>query len=112
MSEQPIEPAPPPSRFNFGEEWKQAEQENAEWPLRHAVAAAQRISGVVDEAQTVIAESKIDKKTGLLNEQTWREALVARVAAAQPGDTVTVEVLDVNGFKAANTKYGHSGGDK
>jgi diguanylate cyclase (GGDEF)-like protein len=112
MSEQPTPPPGLSPRFDLGQSLQQANLESTEWPFHHAVTAAQRVTGVLEQAQEVIEQSKIDKKTGLLNEETWRDNLVHTIEELKPGDSVTVRVFDLNGFREANTKFGHHGGDE
>lgn len=55
-----------------------------------------------------------DPLTGVANLLTFEEELVAAVdrAAVEPKTTLGVAFVDVNGLKAANTVYGHAGGDE
>jgi diguanylate cyclase (GGDEF)-like protein len=56
--------------------------------------------------------ARIDRKTGLLNDPTWRSAATDQVAHAVRNKTpLAVGILDVDHFKRVNDTYGHLAGD-
>jgi diguanylate cyclase (GGDEF)-like protein len=60
----------------------------------------------------LVAENRLDGKTGLLNDRTWRrEAADVITRAARDGSPVAVGLLDIDHFKRVNDTYGHPTGD-
>ena len=60
----------------------------------------------------LVAETRTDGKTGLLNDRTWRREAAGEVArAARTRSPLAVGVLDIDHFKAVNDTYGHPAGD-
>jgi diguanylate cyclase (GGDEF)-like protein len=60
----------------------------------------------------LVAEARLDAKTGLLNDRTWRRRAEGEVArAARTHAPVAVGILDIDRFKRVNDTYGHPAGD-
>jgi diguanylate cyclase (GGDEF)-like protein len=60
----------------------------------------------------LIAETRTDGKTGLLNDRTWRREAAGEVArAARTRSPLAVGILDIDHFKKVNDTYGHLAGD-
>jgi diguanylate cyclase (GGDEF)-like protein len=61
----------------------------------------------------LIAQSRMDAKTGLLNVSTWeREAEVELSRALRTRNGVALAILDIDHFKQVNDTHGHLVGDR
>ena len=61
----------------------------------------------------LLAQARVDTKTGLLNASTWeREAEVEIARAIRTNSPLALALVDIDHFKAVNDTYGHLVGDK
>jgi diguanylate cyclase (GGDEF)-like protein len=61
----------------------------------------------------LVAQARIDPKTGLLNAGTWQhEAEVEFARAQRTGEPLAVAMVDVDHFKTVNDTVGHPAGDR
>jgi diguanylate cyclase (GGDEF)-like protein len=63
------------------------------------------------ERDTLHSLAHSDALTGLLNRRGLDEALVAALARATPEHALALYMLDLDGFKAVNDRFGHDVGD-
>jgi diguanylate cyclase (GGDEF)-like protein len=61
----------------------------------------------------LIAQSRVDSKTGLLNVSTWEKEVEAELSrAVRARHPLAVALVDIDHFKTVNDTYGHLVGDK
>jgi len=61
----------------------------------------------------LLAQSRVDTKTGLLNASTWEQEAEVEIARAVRTNTpLALALVDIDHFKAVNDTYGHLVGDK
>ena len=66
----------------------------------------------IERARAIQASIDRDSRTGLLHYVRFKQRLSIELARAQrQGLTLTLGILDINGFDAINEKYGHLSGD-
>jgi diguanylate cyclase (GGDEF)-like protein len=72
------------------------------------IAGKERLVELREEARRL---SLADPLTGLANRRALIDALESATAGGRGGDSVGLVLVDLDGFKEANTMYGHPGGD-
>jgi len=61
----------------------------------------------------LLAESRVDTKTGLLNLSTWESEAEQEIArAVRTRSPLCIAILDIDHFKVVNDSFGHLAGDK
>jgi diguanylate cyclase (GGDEF)-like protein len=61
----------------------------------------------------LLAQSRVDTKTGLLNASTWEREAAAEIARAiRTKSPLALALVDIDHFKVVNDTYGHLAGDK
>lgn len=75
----------------------------------HGSVLREDLRQLVRQAEAV---ARRDPLTGLTNRLGWDEAVDDAAAALDPGSTVSLLVVDLNGLKLVNDAHGHEAGDR
>ncbi len=75
----------------------------------HGAAMREELERLVDAAEQA---ARRDPLTGLANRLGWQEALDALQPRVAAGDPASVVVMDLNGLKSVNDRFGHEAGDE
>ena len=61
----------------------------------------------------LVAQSRVDSKTGLLNVSTWEKEAEAEISrSVRSRHPVSLALIDIDHFKLVNDTYGHLVGDR
>lgn len=81
-------------------------------PLDHVFGFLARCFQHARQYLRVRVEARVDRLTGLFNYRWMREALGKEIRRAQRyGSPLAVILVDLDGLKAVNDRFGHAGGD-
>ncbi|HEX8856223.1 MAG TPA: GGDEF domain-containing protein [Thermoleophilaceae bacterium] len=79
----------------------------------YATSVRSQRAGLRQEGEDARRLARVDALTGLGNRRALEESLAAEVARCErTGSTLSVLVIDVNGFKGINDRHGHLEGDR
>jgi two-component system, cell cycle response regulator len=77
------------------------------------ITLSMAISAKLQRSAELIRESRQDLLTGLPNRAAFGEAFErARFLAARLGQPLSLAIMDIDGFKSINDRYGHHTGDQ
>ena len=90
-----------------------SERVHIEAQLRRANRRLQKQLTEIEALQTLLREQAIrDPLTGLFNRRFLEESLPREISQAQrEGDSLSIAMVDIDGFKSFNDTYGHTAGD-
>ncbi|MFL5828079.1 MAG: GGDEF domain-containing protein [Thermoleophilaceae bacterium] len=78
----------------------------------YATSVRAQRAGLQQEGEAARRLARVDPLTGLGNRRALEESLAAEVSRCErTGSTLSVLVIDVNGFKGINDRHGHLAGD-